>query len=671
MASPFQDNFPFVTFRPTRACTGFADGSLIAGENMVPKGEIDAPYFENCKSPRDTGYSATGVNLTGTVETTDGSDLIVGTGTLFLSELQVADFLIINRRIVLVERITSDTTLIGSVEWTETAAGLVAVRPRLLQSVNGRLLTYLRGNVVPTAQGHLIGVGAGVVERDGAVLPGTGLTLSNKLRVALNSGGSFTQIEAGLTIPNASDFVVAEVAGGTKDMPIGKYSLMFVPGRVSPFSYANPTGIIQTQLTVAGNKFQITFNAPMDVARGQDMWRVYVSFPNEAGGPWRFHRDITATDLGGTGAGTTFTIEWRVGEIQYEEPVNFRNFAPSAASFVTLQSGVVILYGVGGESNGTPGPGIHPAIGDNIEAFDPDAIRTLPENIVGVTPGIGRDYVAGADRIYIATLSGNDRRAIIWRPFWNAGVYHAHQLCFVNDQLFGMTKAGPRRSADDGGEGSERYDFAEPVSSVFRRWNNKHVIVAHDPLNEAVCYLHPSPTLNADGFMQTEMLAYHLRTGRWSTLLLLSDPMRDIIASSATDTTGEMTFVADGRCIEHDTGGGPVKWFLAPSFVARSGYQQNTYDVQMTGLLTDGKAGVFGYRAGEDLPDLNQPASASLVGAIELEDATACKDYQARKALATELAGYTVKLEGVYAGGGPLNRVERVSVMGNASKRAY
>ena len=672
MASPFSDEARYITFRPTRACTGFSDGSVIAGLNMMPKGAAEAPYFENVKSHRDTAYTAAGVALTGTVAVTANSDQITGTGTSFLTELQVGDFLILSRRLVLVERIVSNTVLICSVVWSSSAAGLAAVRPRLVQSINGRVMTYLRGNVVPTAQGHLLGVGAGVVERDGAPLPGAGLTLDSRLRVGFLSGGSFTQLVSGLTIPAATDFVVTETGGGTKDMPVGKYSIRFVPGRSNPISFANPTDAIQFQITTAGNRVHVVFNAPMDVAKGQDEWRAYVSLPNEAGGPWFFFRTITAAQLGGTGAGTSIDIEWRAGEVQFNETVGFRNFPPKPASFVTLQSGVVILYGVGGENDLTPGPSIHPAIDDNIEAFDPDARVTLPETIVGVTQGVGRDYVACPDRIYIATLSGNTGRAIIWRPFWNAGVYHPRQIVFVNDQLYGCTKAGPRRSADDGGEGSERYYFAEDVAGIFARWNLKHVIVAHDPINEAVCYIHPSTELNAAGKVVSEMLAFNLRTERWSTLIHLSDTSADVIVSSATDTSGEMTFVANGNLYEHDKGLAPVSWYLADAFRTRPGYVQATTDVQVTGLMNQGSAGVFGYRSSEAVPDLSQPNSASLVGAIALPDASECTEYQSEQALTSELVGYTVRLEGVYPGNdAPLNRVEHVMVMGNQSRRMF
>ena len=675
MTTPFTERVRFTRYRPARTSSGPSDGSIYRGENMLPRGNQDQ-YWENMRSPRDRSETATVTTLTGTVATTLITYTVTGTGTLFLTELQVGDFIIVARQLVRVRRIDSDTSLQGSVLWVVSQSGLTATHPRRIRAIQDRRYTMLRGNLIKTASGHLVGVGSGSVLRDGAALPGGGFTLSKTPRIAIFDGTNYTQYNlSGMTVALASAFTLAAVAGGTKNMAAQAYTVRIAPARFASttdgtkisLGYGNPCDPISVTLA-ANQRVQITFPA-MDTGDGQNAWRIYVSLSTEViQGPWFFHSTITSADLGGTGAGTTFNIEWLDGEVDVNEIISFNNDPAPDAGFITNSlDGRPTLYSCNGEGGTTPGPFIRPGKPGNLEGYPIDWRLALPEDIIGVVAGDQRDYAMTARGLYIVESSGVPASPVTYRPFWNTGFYHSEALVLVQDQLYGWTRSGPRRSIQLAAEGSERFDFAEDIQPIIAFWNYENVIVAHDPKNEAVLFFHtPQP---ASGDVYTECLAFMLRTQQWSTLLKLRVSGSDFIVSSAVGGVGSATvsaaaagpstcnMVANGSTYEHDTGGETVDWYLASHYInlGSDALMKSLNGFTVTAQTRSGTVGIFGYGSDENEPLLSGDNlnPSSLVGAIALDDAdvtTIGRRSQYEEIGLTELAGFAFRIEGEYDG---------------------
>lgn len=643
---------------------------------MLPRGQ-DEPYWENMLSPRDRSETATQTTLTGTVATTNGSNTITGTGTAFTTELLPGDFVVISRKIVRVRRVDTATSFEGSVTWATNASGLTATMPRKIRVVEDRRYTFLRGSLLKLPSGHLLGVGGGEVLREGSSLSGGGFTLSKSPRIAIFDGSNYTQYNlSGMTVPAASAFSVASVSGGTKNMTAQAYTILIAPQRYATttdgtkisLGFGNPTDPISATVSSSGDKLEITFPA-MDTANGQNAWRIYVCRSSSVEqGPWFYLQIVTSTDLGGTGSGTTYAIEWLDGEVEVGELASFDNDPAPDAGFITLTlNGQPTLYSCNGAGGTTPGPFIRPGKANNLESYPVDWKVAMPEDILGVVSGIGRDYVMTARGAYIATVSGNRNSPVAVRPFWQSGFYHSDALIFVQDQLFGWTRSGPRRSADDGADGSEqRFEFAEDMRAIIQDWNYEHVFVAHDPKNEAVLFFHPSPAVNANNDIETDCLAYLLRKQQWSTLLKLTVSGSDIIVSGASGGNSSLDFIANQKTFEFDSGAAAVSWYLASHFINQGsdGVMKSLDGYTVTAQTTSGSIGVFGYASDEDAPDVTQANSASLTGSISMDNSTTCRRHQYEPLGLNELAAFAFKIAGTYSGSGNRNRVDDFTIQG-------
>ena len=645
---------------------------------MLPRGNTDQ-YWENMASPRDRSEAAAAFTLTGTVAVGIITYTVTGTGTLFTSELQVGDFIIINGRLGRVRRIDSDTSLEWSILGIVASSGLTATLPRRIRAIQDRRYTMLRGNLVKTASGHLIGVGAGSVLRDGAALPGGGFTLNKKPRIAIFDGTNYTQYDlSGMAVAVATSFTLTAVAGGTKNMAAQAYTVRIAPARFATttdgtkisLGYGNPCDPISVTLA-ANQRVQITFPA-MDTGDGQNAWRIYVCLSTGAvQGPWYFHSTITSTDLGGTGAGTTFNIEWLDGEVDVNELISFNNDpAPDAGFITTSLNGRPTLYSCNGEGGTTPGPFIRPGKPGNLEGYPVDWRLALPEDIIGVVAGDELDYAMTARGLYIVEPSGDPDSPVKYRPFWGTGFYHSEALVLAQDQLYGWTRSGPRRSIQQAAEGAERFDFAEDIQPIIAAWNYENVIVAHDPKNEAVLFFNTPQAGSGDKY--TECLAFMLRTQQWSTLLKLRVSGVDVIVSSAVGGTGTRNvvtanpsgagscdFIANGTTYEFDAGTETVDWYLSSHFINQGSdaLMKSLDGFTFTGRTRTGTVGIFGYASDEDEPLLegDNLNPSSLTGAITLDDTFGGllgRRSQYEEVGLNELAAFAFRIEGRYEGGG-------------------
>jgi hypothetical protein len=76
--------------------------------------DVKQLYFDNSSGEDFTAnISASSVLLTGSINTTDGSTSVTGTGTRFTTELSTGDYLTVNGNTILVSSITNDVTLVA------------------------------------------------------------------------------------------------------------------------------------------------------------------------------------------------------------------------------------------------------------------------------------------------------------------------------------------------------------------------------------------------------------------------------------------------------------------------------------------------------------------------------------------------------------------------------
>jgi hypothetical protein len=671
MPTPYKQQVRFINYRPSRAAKGQSDGTLWRGQNLVPRGLAD-PYWENILSKRDTGLSAPSLAVTGTHATTADSNFITGSGTSYTTELVRGDFLIISRRLVRVRRVISNTSFEGSVTWAGSTSGLTAVIPARLRILNELRYTFNRGSLIALPRGHLMGVGAGVVRCEGAVLPGTGLTLSKTPRLALLNAGSFTQFSFGLTVPAPGGFTVSEVAGGTRALPVEPFTIWIAPMRTNPFSYAQAAGPISAPITVAGNKIRISAGPVMDTAKGQDAWMVFVPPVDSPKGPW-FYIGTPLTSY-------PFDFDWYTAEVERNELLEFDNDTPPDAGFITQTlDGRPVLYSCNGENNTTPGPVLRPAKRSNLEAYPVRWSVAAPGDIIGVVSGLGRDDIAGGggrdyvmtgNGLHIASPTTNPDLPVGLKPFWDIGFYHSDQLVFVNGELYGCTKGGPRRSSSDGVPGSQQYDFAADVGSIFRGWNLEHVVVAEDSKNEAVVFFHPSPEIDPAGRYESEAMMFMLGQQRWASRIVLNDSVADLLVSSAAKASTLTSFIANAKIYEYGNGADPVPWHASTHLINQGGGTSLLAidNLDVTALTNGGAVGVFGHGDDEEMPSMELDAGNALTGAIPLTDSTTLRESKISKLGINEIRGYGVRVQGTYPGTGELNRVDDIMLRGLATE---
>jgi hypothetical protein len=106
------------------------------------------------------------INTTGTVSYTAGSNVLTGTGTLFMSELSNGDIILVDTIVMSVVSITSDTQLTTTHTWTSAKSGS-AVRKQAIGTVSAvagsvyitgigtNFLAYLVGDIINTVNDQL------------------------------------------------------------------------------------------------------------------------------------------------------------------------------------------------------------------------------------------------------------------------------------------------------------------------------------------------------------------------------------------------------------------------------------------------------------------------------------------------------------------------------------
>jgi hypothetical protein len=549
------------------------NNSAYRKSNLITRGR-DGRFHEEAYSGSlslDTGSVVNMVPMTGTLTLTADSDLIVGSGTLFLTECPY-----IGQRIcaipadnsysflLVVKRVIDDEHMIvwsndqgAGVPWTTTVSGLTGwLMPRLyaIESQRGQS-TW--GNVLKLDRGSYLGVGLGTFLIDGEPLAGTSMTLTRKPSIAILDPLTNTYTPRDVGMLDATAPTCAAVGGGSK-MQGGSYSYVVTEASEETVGYGNPSD--RADVTIATNDMVAITFAPLNTpnANARILWGTTFADTlgadlNYLNGPWHRIRLIDETEV--PAGGGTINIEYYDAEIENNEIVTFNNDSPTDSTFVENFGPAPVWIGCQGQGWNlhpeatSPGPFIVPAKPNNVEAAPLELAfsSSPPETIIGAFVANARIYLETVNKLQIAQSTPSDIVPVLIRPFWHLGFACPEQITFALGMLYGYTVAGPARSAADGDESYIEHDWAADVYEFTKHWNPGQVLLQYDPYNDAVVYFHIADRLNAAGFWTTKWLMYGVPQQFWIGGGEFTDDTKDQIVCGVATVADRLEYLISGR----------------------------------------------------------------------------------------------------------------------------
>jgi hypothetical protein len=678
-------------YNPSLPRSGSTGEYVFRLQNMIKRGQGDSSYWEAGGLPQNLSETIANSALTGTIALTAGSQTVTGTGTAFTTELHLGQFFLVvdaagNRSFLcVVERVDSNISLVISKAPTASVSGKTGYRLPVIFAVDTQRGTALRGNVVRNDKGTLFSVGDGTFRLNGAALSAT-LALTRKPKVSIyNSGaGTYTHYSLGMPVPTGQ--TVAAVTGGTKGMEPAAYSILITAERAEYPGHGNPNMAERLDVTIAaGERPEITFGS-MDAASGQSAWGVWATrFVDSLGqdknylnGPWFRVNAGSGADgqvLAGDLTAGKLALEWLDAEIETNRLITFDNDAPPDAEFVALFNGIPVWISCSGAGDTSPGPFISPAKPSNIEAAPAGLAypTSPPETILGCVSALGRLYLLTSNHLQIAQGTPSDAVPVIIRPFWKAGFKNPYQLIFCGDMLYGNTVAGPSRSVGDGDEQAAATTWADRIGEFSKDWVTGHVVLEHDPYNDAVCYFHAAYSLNASGYWTTRVWMFGLTQQEWIGDTLLSSATGDMIVSGVAKVGDYLEFLCGGRQSDNsvsvgtyrfDKGtGSSVPYYMAASFTD-SGEEWRSKRVGpgfiVNGKLTSASLKVYGAKPTDAVPVSNLESGTSALATLALTDGSDSTQGARKQANIKNLKQHTVRVEGTWGGSGAKDRIDEI-----------
>lgn len=273
---------------PVQPFDGRMQNSILAGLNVIVKKSGDQLYCETWGGMEDSNETVGFTTMTGTWSITSGDATVTGAGTTATTELIFGQWLVLNGELLQVRRIDSDTSIVVSPTPASTTSGLTGITPHALQDLDFYRASFARGSAIRLPNGHLFSAGQGAFRLDGDLLSAP-LTLTNHVQFSKYNSvtGTYTNYTLGMS-PTGST-TCAAVAGGTKNMAAGDYSVRLCPARTATNGYNNPMAKATVTLT-ANQRVEITLPTA-DTTNGQDAWKVFGSLYNASvqasvQGPW-------------------------------------------------------------------------------------------------------------------------------------------------------------------------------------------------------------------------------------------------------------------------------------------------------------------------------------------------------------------------------------------------
>lgn len=569
-------------YLPTSVRSGDVTGSIFRKKNLITRGRGSNFYEEVFSGLEDINEPPALVSLTGTLTFTANSTNIAGVGTIFFTECHLGQFICafssdgLSSWLLVVRRIISDTSMEVWKAPDTSLTGAIGWQMSVLFAMNDQRGVALRGNAIKLDKGSILSVGSGTLYVNGDPLAGSSLTMTRAPKLSLFNATAETYTNFTLGMNTPTGITAAAVAGGTKGMQAGIYSLVVQAARKETGGY-NLASLKATVTIATNDKVRVTLPA-MDTAAGQNAWRISVttfqatlgSELNYLEGPWFFYQpagapvNCTCTDADVSSAGGTFDIEWLDAEVERNDTVDFTvpDDPPTDAEFVALLNNIPVWISCQGQGNTTnptmtsPGPFICPAKPGNVEAAPLQIAfsSSPPETILGVVSAQGRLYLLTINHLQIAQATPDDFVPILIRPFWKDGFANPYQLVFVNGNLYGFPVAGPSRSVGDGDEIEAERDWAEDVAEIVlgngstgSGWNPGQVLVGYDPFNDGVVFFHAADRLNDAGWWTTRWLMFGISQGFWIGDGEFSSDTEDQIVSGVATISDRLEIIIGGR----------------------------------------------------------------------------------------------------------------------------
>jgi hypothetical protein len=557
-------------YQPSAALTGNEQATILRGQNMMLRGSEGSFRFEVFNGIKNLNEPIPMGPMTGTLAYTAGDPVIVGTGSLFKSELRPGMKISSGTQVFAVKDVLSNTRFVASRPPDATQSGIVPALFPILFPIDNKRGTLVWGNAVKSDRGNIIAVGQGNLRINGQALAGEELHATQRVQLAIYRPTT-DDYEIGKigfdTSPLTSWVSISTVTGGVRDMTQGLYSYRWSwANSETAYGFSNPSDVIKLDATVnpiaitaTNQRHAIDFTtALLHKPSNADAVIIYRSLysdpvqnPTQAGeGSWFVAATVKISDFE---TGDIVYIDVLDGELGTE--VTFDNDAPPNADWVTFLGGDPILISCYGEKTTTnslgesPGPFVSIAKRQNRDAF-PDSLATPlspPDTIIGFVASVGRLFLLTRIGLPFASSTGQADFPVTTRAFWQTGFESPFGLVFVNDTLYGFTSKGITRSIATGDEGSEQFAFASFVEDITRDWYAGHVHAVHDSQNELVVFIYSAAYKNDDGFWVSLALPLYLRYGFFGPLITIEKPDRDMVVCGAAKVEGHLQFLAGGR----------------------------------------------------------------------------------------------------------------------------
>jgi hypothetical protein len=565
-------------YHPSAANSGNDAPTVLRGRNMWLRGSNGSFYFEAFRGVKDLNEPLAGIELTGTIDFTDGSLEVVGTGTAFRSELRFGQKFMSGEagslQVFVVEDVVDDTHVLVQRAPDATASGQAAFKPPHLFEIHNRRGSLVFGNALKFDRGNIVAVGEGQLKINGEVLPGETLWASRRMQIALydETTEEYTISDMGYdSAPAASGCSISVVAGGTRDMTQGDYSFRWAWANSNTgYGFSNPSDVIKLDasnnplaITATNQRFQLDFTtALLSKPTNADAVIVFRSMYSSAAdnlvqaaeGSWYVAATVKVADFE---SGDIVYVDVLDGELGTE--VSFDNDPPPNADWVSTLAGDPILiscYGdkqVGGDDLGeAPGPYVSPSRRGNRDGY-PAAMATVlspPEEIIGFYPAVGRLFLMTRVGLPFAASTGQSDFPVETRAFWNTRFKSPYGLVFFNDFLYAYTVTGATRSIGTADKGADQINFGAAVADITREWVPGYVHAAYDPQNECIIFIYSAAYRDDDGFWVSLALPYSLKHEAWMPLMELKKAGRDMVVTGACAIGSRLHFIAGGSAVE-------------------------------------------------------------------------------------------------------------------------
>ncbi len=672
--------FPASVFRPTSPRTGLSGLTILRMENLILAGADKDIYLECYKGSLDLEETIPTLDLTGTLDASVGDLEIVGTGTLFTTELRsgqqffsVDDMFMVNEVI--------DDTHITVYRGPQTA--LVAAtgeRMPVMFEINRKRGTLTQGNAHEFDKGTIIGTGTGTLLINGQPLNVTMVLADSIPQIAIwdDGTGLYTVYDLNFATPTVAPTLTG-VAGGTHGMQPGDYSLRLVPSSTITAGYGNPGPRANVSLVSADDRIQVDVSAvPMDTASGQDGWDVYASQLGVGAlqGPWWFVRTVPASEI----AANLFYIDYLDAEINRQGLLDYDNDPVPAAGFIAVIEGNPMWVSCFGKLSSSPGPSLVPAKPQNIEAAPANwnVTSSPPQYLLGVIESLARLY----------TLTPATLQQGVWnptgdplipplslRPYWHMGFANPYQLIFALGWLIGWPHGGPTKSIADAEEANMQF-FGGEVAELTKDTIGAHVFVGWDqsPMVNAICFFESAYSLNDAGYWTTRVLIWGLNQADWIGQVLLTDDERDLAVCGLASIDNHLYFLAGGRTeggpIQVDTfawnesAGVPIDYYAVPQLNAGGIVDRNksVRTMRANGRWTEGELKLYGFDSDtvEDLTDIEDGTNALVT--VDLGTVTNVETSERVRMNLPSLFMFAPRISGRYSGTGEPDRINGMVV---------